>query len=170
MCYLCWLCYRLWYQLLASNVKHQYIQQGSLDILHAFLYFFFNVFTLPPPPSLSVDCNKVVPQRFIMPLSVDHRAQEVPPRLFVSVCGRACPALWVREFVYAKTRRASVGHRRVMHALSQVDSRRECVLHSGYRAWQFHAPRRVQHSPRCNTLWSWRQSEALREWEVNRPT
>lgn len=32
-----------------------------------------------------------------------------------------------RRDIYAKTRRASVEHWRVMHALSQVDSRRECM-------------------------------------------
>lgn len=32
-----------------------------------------------------------------------------------------------RREIYAKTRRASVEHWRVMHALSQVDSRSECM-------------------------------------------
>lgn len=41
-----------------------------------------------------------------------------------------------------------------------------CVALLEHGAWQFHAPWRMLHSPRCNALWSWRENEALGEWEA----
>lgn len=93
---------------------------------------FFYVFMLPPPPSPSADCHRAVLQHLIMLLSVDHRALrgEIHPGLFMYLCSWVCClGLRVSDFVDAKTQRASVEHQRVMHALSQVDSGRECVLH-----------------------------------------
>lgn len=92
---------------------------------------------LPPPPSPSADCNKAVLQHLLMFLSGDHRAlrgETQPGAILVDAELSVCRSLGVSDFVYAKTQRASVEHQRLMHALSQVDSRRECVLHSATRA------------------------------------
>ncbi|CAB1414902.1 unnamed protein product [Pleuronectes platessa] len=57
-------------------------------------------------------------------------AHETRPSLALPPTPGVCLSLRVRELVYAKARRASVEHCRVMHALSQVDSGRECARHS----------------------------------------
>lgn len=135
---------------------------GSLYIPH--VLWRFNVFTLLllPPPSLSVDCNTAVLQRLIMLLSVDHRAlkEEIHPRLLMYMCSWVC--VWACEFVYAETRRASVEHWRVMHALSQVDNERECVLHSQSRELgNFMLLCAYSTQPYCNALWSGGKNGAL---------